>query len=228
MHNRPPTGARIEGLGRASWWVLAVLLGTTVQATPAMAQVDPAGVDGAPVPIPEPRRRPPRLAGEVHLEAVVPVATAPLCPADAACILGAGAGVGGVVERRWWSGVSLGLAYDAWFLNGNGVYEVTVVQSLGALLRQQFLLENMAHPFVGVGVGGVLLGENFGASAAGLALEGHFGVEIEMSPALAVTITTVWRLFVTTSFRTPADGVRRVADQGPNLAATLRLGLVIL
>jgi hypothetical protein len=199
-------------------------------ASPGWAQETPPpeAEPEAAVPIPEPTRRPPVLAGELFLEGVLPLATSPVCPAGAACVLGAGLGVGGIIERRWASGTSLGAAYDLWFLDGGAVHEVTVMQSFKALLRHRFMPTNQAHPYVGAGAGALFFGDSFGFASAAVMVEGHLGVEIEMSPSLAVTISTVWRLFVATPFRTEADGVRRVQDQGPNLAATLRLGLVIL
>jgi hypothetical protein len=193
----------------------------------AVSAADVPTPDDAPVPIPEPSRRPPYFAGEVHVGAVFPLARAPLCPPDEACILGGGAGVGGTFERRWVSGVSLGVVYDAWILNGHSVYEATVIQNLAALLRHRFLLDRMTHPFLAAAIGGLLLGDSFRVDAVGLSVEGHFGVEIEMSRSLALTFSTVWRLFVTSAFQTASDRVDRVQDQGANLAVVFRLGLVI-
>lgn len=219
--------ARTPHAGRGSSLLALSLSVLAAVATPALAQ-PPAEDEVDPIPVPLPSERSAHFAGEVHLEAVFPIVTRPLCPPGAACIFGGGAGVGLLFERRWRTGWAIGGAYDLWILDGNGVHEVTTIQDLAVSLRYRFLRQNISHPFVAGQIGALLLGDSFGVAAAGGSVEAIVGVEIEMSPNLALVVASAWRLFMTSSFETGNDGVRRVEDQGVNLGATLRLGLAIL
>ncbi|MFW5924658.1 MAG: hypothetical protein ACOCV4_00750 [Myxococcota bacterium] len=212
------------GAGRR---LVVLSLSALAAAVPVHAQ-EPVEDAADPIPIPLPSERSAHFAGEVHLDAVFPVATEPLCPPGAECIFGSGAGVGAIFERRWRSGWAIGGAYDLWILDGNGVHEVTTIQNPAVSLRYRFLRRNMSHPFVAGQIGALLLGDSFGVAAAGGSVEGIVGVEIEMSPNLALVVASAWRLFMTSSFETGNDDVRRVEDQGVNLGATLRLGLAFL
>lgn len=228
------------GLGRLVGAVAAAAL--VAAATHAAAQSPAGAAPGADsradasasgsgaqkVPIPLPGERSAIFAGEVHLDGVFPILRKPLCPSGAACIFGLGAGVGGLFERRWLSGFSLGVGYDLWLLDSNGVYEVTAIQDLSANIRYRLLPRRRAHPFIGAAVGGLLLGGNLNVAAWGGSAEAVIGVELEMSDSLALVIATDWRLFMTSSFRTQNDGVERVRDQGVDFAAGLRLGVAIL
>jgi hypothetical protein len=202
---------------------VAVLAAT---ATAKAQQSPPAGQEEELIPLPT--QNPPELAGEVRLSGVFPVADSPLCPSGSACIFDGGGGVGGRIERRWPSGYTLGLNYDAWFLDANGVYEITVVQMIGAGVRYLMLRDSMTHPFVGINVGALALGDSFKVAAVGGAAEARAGVEIELTETLALTVASAWRVFFTTEFSTNNGAQPRGEDGGPNVAATLQVGLAIM
>jgi hypothetical protein len=170
----------------------------------------------------------PHRVGEFYMSFVFPVARDPLCPADAACIFGGGGGVGALTEWRWPRGPAVGFGYDLWFLNGNAVFELTTVQFLKAHFRYYGLKEKLAHPFVGVGLGFLLLGDVFRRNAVGAGVEGTVGVELELTSRLAFTSQLSLRAFATNGFRSRSDGVDRAVDFGVDVAASLTFGLVLL
>ena len=170
----------------------------------------------------------PHRAGEFYTSFVFPVARDPLCPAGSACIFGGGGGVGALAEWRWPRGPAVGFGYDLWFLNGNAVFELTTVQFFKAHFRYYGLKTKLAHPFVGAGVGFLLLGDVFRRNAPGAGVEATAGVEIELTSRLAFTSQLGLRVFATGAFRTPTDGVDRATEFGVDIAAALTFGLVLL
>lgn len=178
--------------------------------------------------VPEPKKRPTMLAGEVHGSLVFPIADDPLCPSGADCIFGTGGGIGGRVERRWPTGIALSVVYEAWFHDSSSVWEVSTLQMIGAGLRYFFMEEIMWHPYVGVQGGLAIFGDTLKASGIGGAVEPIIGIEWELSQTLAFTFALAGRMFLTSSFTTENDGVERAADQGVNAALSLRFGLAIM
>jgi len=118
-------------------------------------------------PPPPPSELPPTLAGEIHLGLVSPIRAGKLCPAHADCIFNGGGGIGGDLEWRYSRGLGIGVGYEGFFLDGNGVYELTVIQILRAILRYRMLLQSLAHPYVGVGAGVAIFGDKFHYAALG-------------------------------------------------------------
>lgn len=175
-----------------------------------------------------PREHAPIIAGEARIDVVFPVLRRPLCPRGSECVFGGGAGLGGVLEWRWPTGLGVGLGYDGWFLDGNGVHELTTMQSLRATLRYHFLLDRQAHPWIGGALGGLLFGDTFAADAGGVLLDLQAGVELELTASLAFTVGVLGRFFTTTSFRTSSDGVERAERVGLDGALVLTAGLVLL
>jgi hypothetical protein len=200
--------------------VVATLLGWLLLASPAQAEQ---------FELPRaPYERDPTLAFEVHLASVFPVASAPICPPSADCVLGGGAGMGGSLERRWPFGVAVALAYDAWFLDGNGVYELSVMQAVGAQVRYYALAELIVHPFAGAGLSALVFGDTFRVETAGIGLELSLGVEIELTESFGLIFAVPWRLFSTLPFTTTHDRVDRAQDGGGNAAAAFQLGLSVV
>ncbi|MEM9066858.1 MAG: hypothetical protein AAGE52_00090 [Myxococcota bacterium] len=206
------------------WFRLALgavcLLGISSSSAPVRA-------DAFELP-PPPSSHPPRIAAEFRLDVVFPLDQKPICPSGSRCVFGGGAGLGALVEWRWPSGLGLGLGYDAWFLDGNGVHELTTMQSLRVGVRYQFLRDRQTHPWIGAAFGGLLFGDTFRADAAGGLVDVQLGVEFELSASLAFTIGATLRWLSTTSFRTSSDGVERAEGFGPVGAAALSVGLVLL
>ena len=177
---------------------------------------------------PEPNELPVRLGIELHLDTIFPLIDRHLCPRGGKCIFGAGSGIGGGVQWRRASGWFVGVSYDAWFLSGNGVYELTTLQTIQATVHYQWLPQNQVHPWCGAALGALILGDTFGVETGGALVDLQFGIEIEISPSLAFTGGVLVRLLTVTPFRTASDGTDRGRHFGINGAGIVRLGLVLL
>lgn len=226
---------RIRSLWTASLAAVVAVL-VTASPLPARAQSAAALAEGSendtsrPV-LPAPKEHPPVLVGEVHSSLVFPFVDDGLCPSTAdptVCVFGQGGGVGGSIERRWPTGVALSLGYDAWFLEGSGLWEISVLQSLSASLRYLFLQDRLFHPYVAAGVAGTLIGDTFEVAAFGGGVRGEVGAEIELTETIALRLGSVWYVFLTNEFVTDNDGVSRGGVGGLNAAAAIQAGLVIL
>ena len=182
--------------------------------------------DGFVVP-PPPEAHPPRLSGEVRLAVVFPFEQDPLCPDGSACVFGGGGGVGGLLEWRYPSGLALGAGLDVWFLDGNGVHELSTMLAARFQLRWFLLPQRQIHPYVGASVGGLLFGDTFKADAVGGLVDALAGFEVEIGPNLAITVGLGVRVFTTTSFESRSDMVER-GQGGVDAAATLQAGVVLL
>lgn len=176
---------------------------------------------------PPPDELPPHWAAQFDVAAVFPVRQGPLCPEGAACVFGGGAGVGAALDWRWPRGFAAGIGYDIWFLDGNGVYEITSMQTLGGRARFYGFPRHMFHPFIGASVGVVLFGDVFQRNAFGGSVEGVTGIELEITPTLTFTAALAARFFATGPFRSESDGVGRSDRFGLNGALALRFGLIL-
>ncbi len=177
---------------------------------------------------PDPKLQPPSIAIQIHAEALSPVATRAICPGGARCVLGGGGGVGGVLERRAPWGFALGLGYDAFFLDGNGVYELSVLQAFRVGVRYRFLRERSIHPYVGVGFGALIFGDTFRANTVGGVLSTELGAEFELGGTLSFVAALTARMFSVKEFVSTGDDVQRAADFGINAMVGLQLGVVLL
>ncbi len=178
-------------------------------------------------PPPEPDDLPAVVTGTVWFSAVFPLVNEHSCPASADCVLGGGGGIGGGIERRWPAGFSVGLEYEAWFLNSAGIYELGIMQALSAYARYQLLRDNVIHPYIGAGIGGVIFGDTLRVDTVGLALNLLTGVEWEVSTTVSVVLALVGRLVTLDAFTTDADGVARADGFGVDAFLGLRLGVAI-
>ncbi len=169
-----------------------------------------------------------QLAGEARLDVVFPLAQGRLCPPGELCVFGGGGGVAGLLEWRYPSGLGLGVGYDAWFLDGNGVHELSTMQAVRFSVRRFFMKEREVHPFIGGAVGALLFGDTFRRNAFGGLVDLVVGFEVEISPTLAFTAGVMVRLFSTTEFESRSDGVIRGERFGVDGAAALQVGLVLL
>ncbi len=191
--------------------------------------VDPVARAEEPFEVPRPpSEHAPIIAGEARIDVVFPVLRRPLCPRDSECVFGGGGGLGGVLEWRWPTGLGVGIGYDGWFLDGNGVHELTTLQSLRVTLRHHFLLDRQVHPWFGGAIGGLVFGNTFAADAGGVLADLQAGLEVELTPSLAFTVGLLGRFFTTSSFRTRSDGVDRADRVGLDGALVLTGGLVLL
>lgn len=195
--------------------------------TRAFAQ-DVVGAEVHVEPPPAPEDREPALGFEVHVSAIAPIARQGLCPAGPRCVFGGGGGVGGSVERRFASGLAIGLGYDALFVDAAGVYEIGVVQFLRAAVRFVFFPRHIFHLVLDAGVGALVFGETFRVAAVGGALQFGIGGELEVTQSIAFTSALVTRIFTTSSFTTPSDSALRGAGADFDAAIALQLGVQIV
>ena len=177
--------------------------------------------------VPDPATLGPYRALEFYTSLVFPLERTQLCPPTSECIFGGGGAVGARVEWRWPRGLALGLGYDLWLLDGNGVYEITTVQTLQGGVRYYGLRDQLVHPYVAVDVGVLLLGDAFRRNTVGASLEGAVGIELEITSTLAFTSRLAFRGFSTGPFRSRSDGVARADEFGVDIATTLTVGLVL-
>jgi len=201
--------------------VLAVLLGAALSPVAAAAAQDRFE------PPPEPDQLPPSVSGTVWFSAVFPLVNEHTCPSAADCVLGGGGGIGGGIERRWPTGLTIGLEYEAWFLNSAGIYELGIMQALTAFARHLLLRDNIIHPYLGAGIGGVIFGDTLRVDTVGLALNLLTGIEWEISETVSVVVALVGRLVTLDTFITDADGIQRAEGFGVDAFLGLRLGVAI-
>ena len=180
----------------------------------------------AQVPIVTPEERPPILAGEVDVALALPTNDRRLCPKGSRCILGSGLAVGASFQRRWRTGVALGIGYSLWLLDANSVYELTVVQSLGVMLQYAALPSRRVHPLIRVSAAPALIGDSFAVDSFGVTAKLQAGAEFELTSGTAVIASVGWSAFSFRRFTTKADGVVRGTGRAFDGAATLELGYV--
>jgi len=214
--------------GRLLRAVLLALLGLLLNAAPARA-TEGEGEADARYPIP-PERAPlgPPWAVGVSFDVVIPAHLSGLCPAGSTCIGGLGAGVSGWLERRLPRSVGLGFGYDAWFLDGGGVFDTTVVQSFGLGVRVSAFPHSKTHPTAGVAGGLLLLGESFRVATYGGFLDLRAGVLVEMTPTIAFEGTLGARLLTTAAFTSAVDGVARSGGFEVDVVVVAQAGFVFL
>ena len=179
-------------------------------------------------PPPSPEHRGPELIAQVHTGAVFPLERTDICPGDSLCVLGGGAVVGVEIERRWPFGLGVLVAYDAWFVDSGGVFELGVAQIVRAGVQYVFADEWSIHPAIHIGVGALVFGDTFSVSTVGGAAEAGASAEIELTESVALTVGAQTWLFTTTPFTTGRDRTRRSAGLGLNAALQLNVGLSIL
>jgi hypothetical protein len=221
-----PFGARIAlavvaayiaagGLGLGPWGV-----------SPAQAEAD-TGELHFEVP-PAPANAKPLLTFDVHTGVTAPLNHRALCPKTAGCVLKAGGGVGGSVERRWPSGFGVLGAYDLWFLDTDSVYELGVQQQLRGGVRYTMPTEVIFHPMFELTAGVFLYGDTFRVATGGAALQLIAGSEIELTEAVGLRLGFGLRVFSHSAFRTERDGVLRGKSGLFSESFYLEVGLTFL
>ena len=179
-------------------------------------------------PPPAPETHEPSLLAQVHVGGIIPLEASDICPGDSLCVL-AGGGVFGVeIERRWPFGLGVAVAYDVWFVDSGGVFELGTVQIVRAALKYVFAWDLMVHPTVHIGAGALVFGDTFLVSTVGGAVEAGVGAEIELTESVALTAGARAWLFTTTPFTTGRDRTRRSEGLGLNAALQLDVGLVVV
>ncbi len=196
-------------------WVSCLVLPATVQADsteiPGVAQLGK-----------------PSFALGVETGLVIPVASKPLCPDGSQCLFGVGWAFGFPFSYRWAKGTGLGVGYEFWVQNANGVYEATVSQAFTAIVRQSFLLHRSIHPVLRLRGGFLMLGSSFRVATIGGTAEVAFGGEVELTPTTLFTFLLGGQVLSTRAFTTSADGIRRSVASGVDAALILRVGITFL
>ncbi|MGE3632301.1 MAG: hypothetical protein AB7P00_20545, partial [Sandaracinaceae bacterium] len=149
-------------------------------------------------------------------------------PGDSQCVLGAGATFGVEIERRWPIGIGIAVAYDAWFVDSGGVFELGVVQIVHAAVRYTFATEWNIHPSLHLGAGALVFGDTFLPSTVGGAAELGATAELELTDSVALTAGLELWLFTTSPFTTGRDRTMRSEGLGINAALGFSLGLSVL
>lgn len=215
-------GATIETVKCLSTLASLSMLVVAASVSPPLARAEPFEAPPAPDEVPA------RRAGELMVDAVIPVRRTALCPIDSECIFGGGGGVGATLEWRFPRGLGVGFGYDVSFLDGSGVWEISTFQMIRGTIRWYGLRERLIHPYAGLSGGIVLLGDTFTVDAVGGGLDLFAGAEVEITSGLSFTGALSVRSFITNRFTTEADGIDRAQNPGLNIALMLRFGLVLL
>jgi len=176
---------------------------------------------------PSPAKAAPRLAIEVHTGLTMPLDNEALCPDNVGCVLESGGGVGVSFERRYPSGFGALMAYDAWFVDSDSVYELAVQQLLRGGVRYTMPTEYVFHPIFEGSLGLMGLGDIFRIATIGGVAQAFAGAEIELTDTFGVRLGLGLRAFTHTTFRTKRDGVRR-GEGVFSAAAFLEVGLTVM
>jgi len=169
------------------------------------------------------------LGLEVRTGTFSPVLTQELCPEGRACVMGSGGGVGVNLEYHGFrDGWVPFVAYDAWFLDSQGVYEIAILQMLGVGLRYNALPLSRAHPYFEVSGGGLLLSDTLDLVTGGGYVSGQLGVEWELNERVTLFGSAGVRPFVVKGFTSESDGIVRGEGFVWGLAVTAQLGVRLL
>ena len=182
---------------------------------------------GSPLP-PVPERSVPVLVGEFNAMLIIPAETSGLCPSSGRCLLGVGAGISALFERRVPRGLGIGIGYDLWLLDGNSIWQTPVAQSFTLGLRYWFMPESQLHPVVGISAGVMLLGETFEVATWGGLVDLKVGGEAELSTRVGFSFGMLARLYTLDSFVSEPDGTLRAGGFDVDLMVGLSVGLVVL
>lgn len=197
-------------------------------ASPALAQRVRRADDSTIELPPPPNERPTVRAAEVYVGFVVPYSNRSMCPSGSECVMGSGGQLGFSYEWRRRHGLALGIGYDLSILGGGTLWSAGTMQNVSFSGRYLFLPTRAIHPFIGFGVGGLLFGNLFSVSTAGGSADARFGVELEVTDSLAVTLAVNTRAIVTAPFTTSTDGVQRARHGEPNVLGAFQVGLVLV
>ena len=135
-----------------------------------------------------------------------------VCPGDPSkCILGSGGGLGLRVGYRSRGPLYLGAAFQLSRLNSSNLLRLATLQRLTVDGRYYLDRGNRLTPYVLVGLGGAIYGNEFSATTGGIALSLGFGLEYQISERTVVTLLPAYqpvllRRFTDALDRTLADG----------------------
>jgi hypothetical protein len=145
----------------------------------------------------------------VHTGLTMPLDNTAVCPQGHGCVLQPGGGFGLSGERRYPSGFGVLVAYDAWFLDSDSVYELAVQQLLRAGLRYTMPTDYVFHPIFELSLGVAGLGDTFRVATVGVVGQAFAGAELELTETFGVRGGFGMRAFSHSPFQTERDGVHR-------------------
>jgi hypothetical protein len=208
-------------------WLARTARAESPEAAPSTRPRDVAEQTTFTIP-PPPARAAPQLAIEVHTGLTLPLGNEGLCPPRAGCVLEGGGGVGVSLERRRPSGFGVLVAYDAWFLDSDSVYELAVQQQLRTGMRYTAPSEYVFHPIFELSLGAMVFGDIFQAATVGFVAQAFSGIETELTESFGVRFGIGVRGFSHGAFRTERDGVLRGKGDRFSEAFFLEAGLTLM
>lgn len=208
---------------RADWRLVAassLALGLLLGA--AKADAEPFALP------PSPDSLPPFLLGVVEGSILGGVYTSPLCPSGSQCVLNTGGGLGARMEWRFPKYVSTGLGAELLLIDGAALYEIGTMQTLRYTLRILGLRKCRIHPLLDFAAGVALFGDSFTVDTYGGFTDLRGGIEVELSPPLAVDFSFGARTMMFARYRTALDGIERASSHAPIIALSFHVGFVIM
>ncbi|MDF3068344.1 MAG: hypothetical protein K0R38_3945 [Polyangiaceae bacterium] len=152
-----------------------------------------------------------------------------VCPDDAPtpCILGSGGGLGLRMGYRSRGPFYLGAAFQLSRLNSSNLLRLGIQQRLTAEGRYYFDRGNRLTPYLSGAVGGALYGNEFAATAGGIALGLGVGLEYQISERTVVTLLPVYQPILFRRFRDTTGQERAAGPLDFGLAHWLAVQVVI-
>jgi opacity protein-like surface antigen len=164
----------------------------------------------------------------VALTAETVVDPAQICRASSTpCILGSGGGLtlrAGYRSRGPWY---LGGAYEVTRHDSSNLIRLAILQQLRAEARHYWELGTRTTPFLGVGVGGMLYGNEWGAETGGLVGSLGLGLVFQLSESVLVGATLAYRPLLLRRWTDGAGELRADTSTGFGLAHMAGLELTL-
>lgn len=164
----------------------------------------------------------------VALTAETVLDPAQICPASSTpCILGSGGGLtlrAGYRSRGPWY---FGGAYELTRHDSSNLIRLAILQQLRAEARHYWELGTRTTPFLGVGAGGVLYGNEWGAETGGFTGSLGVGLVFQLSESVLVGATLAYRPLVLHRWTDGAGELRADTVTGFGLAHAAGLELTL-
>jgi len=192
---------------------LAVALACVLGATSARAQSDPAGSEGAAKPKPPPLHVEYAQYG-VGFTVENALSPGPTCPTPTAtvkpkpCILGSGGGLAIRAGYRNPGPWYVGGAYEFTKMDSSNLYRLGIFQQIRAEARYFIDFGYRATPYIQLGAGAVLYGNEWGVETGGAQVFLGVGVEAEVSRLAVLGLGFVYRPMLIAAWKDTAGQER--------------------
>ncbi len=152
-----------------------------------------------------------------------------VCPEDTPtpCILGSGGGLGLRIGYRSRGPFYLGAAFQLSRVNSSNLLRLGIQQRLTAEGRYYFDRGNRLTPYLLGALGGALYGNEFAATAGGVALGFGVGLEYQISARTVVTLLPTYQPILFRRFTDTTGQERAAGPLGFGLAHWLAVQLVL-